>query len=382
MTAADQPLDPQERRLLLDQLRRNWRDEMRSAHLYERLAMTQPEGEERRLLLEMSGHELRHALRWRTRLLALGGRAPGRVRTGLRELLLPMFARIGGLGAVIGLIEGGEARGTFDYIRQARLLPDAESRAIAAATIPDERLHQGTAAMIRGDGARLSSAHLGAYVRDLVFGLNDGLVSNFSLLAGVGGADVSHRVVILAGVAGLIAGATSMAAGGYISAKSQREVTLEAVQRKREEIEFDPDEERAELRRIYRLKGFDAEETEILVRRISADRERFLEVLVTEELGLAPDPGPPPALDAIASGAGFGAGALVPLIPFLVATGTGTLAVAGALSLLALFGLGALKTLVTRRSAMRGGAEMVAVGFVAAAVTFIAGHLIAGGGTA
>jgi VIT1/CCC1 family predicted Fe2+/Mn2+ transporter len=370
------------------QLRRNWQEEMRSSRLYRRLAATQPENDARRLLLEMAGHELRHAEHWRRRLEELGGKAP-RIRPTPREIVLPLLARAAGLPSVISLIEGGEARGKFDYIRQARLLPDAESRAIARRIVPDERYHQGAAAWLRGGGddaagqrrSRASRAHLGDFLRDLIFGLNDGLVSNFSLIAGVSGANTSHGFVLLAGVAGIIAGAASMAAGGYLGNKSAREVVEEEVRREAEEIEYAPEEERDELRRIYTLKGFTADEVDILVTRITADKDRWLEALVTEELGLSMEPGPPPLADALFAGGGFAVGAAVPIIPFVFTGGTGALIAAGVLSLLGLFAVGATKTLVTRRSPVRSGLEMVAVGAVAAVIANLVGRLVGQGVT-
>lgn len=384
--APELPPTPEQRRRLLAQLRRNWHDEMRSAALYRRLALTQPEGADRDLLVEMSGHELRHAYHWRRRLEELGGRAPN-VRPGPRELVLPMLARTFGLPSVISLIEGGEARGKLDYIRQARMLPDQASREIAGSIVPDERLHQGAAARLRGIPAgeepvgRTGPGHVGDFVRDLIFGLNDGVVSNFSLISGVAGAGTSHSVVLLAGVAGLIAGAVSMSAGAFLSNRSHREVVAEEVRREAEEIDYAPEEERDELRRIYRLKGFSEEETEILVRRITSDRQRWLETLVTEELGLSIEGGPPPLLDALFAGGGFGIGAVVPLLPFLVATGTPALVAAAVLSVVGLFLMGASKTVVTSRGVLRSGLEMVVVGVGAAVVTNLVGRLIGGGHT-
>jgi VIT1/CCC1 family predicted Fe2+/Mn2+ transporter/rubrerythrin len=378
------PETREQRRRLLAQLRRNWREEMQSARLYRRLASTQPEGQHRRVLLEMSGHELRHASHWRRRLEELGGEAP-HILTSPRELILPILARTFGLTSVLTLIEGGEARGKLNYIRQARQLPDEASREIAGSIVPDERRHQGAAARLRGvpEGeepvAHTGTSHVGDFVRDLIFGLNDGVVSNFSLLSGVAGAGSSHRVVLLAGVAGLIAGAVAMAAGAYLSNKSQREVVAEEVRREAEEIDYAPEEERDELRRIYRLKGFSDDEVEILVRRITSDRQRWLETLVTEELGLSMTGGPPPLLDALFAGGGFGIGALVPLLPFLFAAGTVPLVAAAVLSVVGLFLMGASKTLVTSRSVVRSGLEMVVVGVGAAAVTNVVGRLIGGG---
>ncbi|HXA29727.1 MAG TPA: VIT1/CCC1 transporter family protein [Candidatus Angelobacter sp.] len=376
------PENPEQRRRLIHQLRRNWREEMQSARLYRTLALGQPEGPHRALLLEMSGHELRHAYHWRRRLEELGGEAPA-VRSGPRELILPVLARAFGLPSVLSLIEGGESRGKLDYIRQAQFLPDKASRDIAGSIIPDERRHQGAAARMRGDTAgeerSQRGGHVGDFVRDLIFGLNDGVVSNFSLISGVAGADTSHSVVLLAGVAGLIAGGVSMAAGAYLSNKSQAEVVAEEVRREAEEIDYAPEEERDELRRIYRLKGFSEEEVEILVRRITADRQRWLETLVTEELGLSIKGGPPPLLDAMFAGGGFAIGALVPLLPYLFASGTGALVAAAVLSVVGLFLMGASKTLVTSRSVVRSGMEMVVVGVAAAAVTNAVGRLIGGG---
>ncbi len=372
-----------ERRQLIAQIRRNWREEMSSARLYRRLASTTENGEPQATLLEMAGHELRHADHWGERLEELGERIP-RLRPNLRDMALPLLARAAGLGAVISLIEGGEARGKFDYMRQARLLPDAKSRAIAGRIVPDERLHQGAAARLSGRTDASSAAgrprrtYFAEYLRDLIFGLNDGLVSNLSLISGVSAAS-STRVVLLAGVAGILAGGTSMFAGSYLSNKSQREVVAEEVRRAAELIAYAPEEERDALRRIYREKGFSEEEVELLVGRICTDPDHWLDVLVTEELGLSLDPGPPPVADGAWAGGGFAIAAAVPLVPFLFTSGTTALVIACVLSALALFAVGSAKTLVTRRSPMRSGAEMVIVGLLASLVTFLVGRLIGGG---
>jgi VIT1/CCC1 family predicted Fe2+/Mn2+ transporter/rubrerythrin len=372
-----------ERRQLVAQLRRNWREEMSSARLYRRLAATTSEDEPQATLLEMAGHEVRHAGHWGERLQELGEQVP-RLRPNLRDVALPLLARAAGLGAVISLIEGGEARGKFDYMRQARLLPDAKSRAIAGRIVPDERLHQGAAARLSGRSDAASAAgrprrtYFAEYLRDLIFGLNDGLVSNLSLISGVSAAS-SVRVILLAGVAGIIAGGTSRFAGAYLSNKSQREVVAEEMRRASELIAFAPEEERDALRRIYREKGFDAEEVELLVRRISADRDHWLDVLVTEEFGLSLDPGPPPIADGAWTGGGFALAASVPLLPYLFTSGATALVCACLLSAAALFGVGAAKTLVTRRSPLRSGAEMVVVGLLASLVAFVVGRLIGAG---
>lgn len=359
-------------------LRGNWSEEMHSASLYRRLAQTLPEGDARALLVEMADQEVRHAEHWRERIEELGGRVP-RFRPGPRELLLPLLARVAGIPSVISFIEGGEAQGRLNYLRQARHLPDQRSRELAAAMIPEEQVHHDAAARLRtgttGSAPRAAAAYVGDFVRDAVFGLNDGLASNFSLIAGVVGAAPGQGFVLLAGLAGLIAGAISMASGAYLSNRAQREVVESAIRRKAEEIEYDPDEEREELRRIYRLKGFSEDEVEILVRRVTADPQRWLDTLVSEELGLQPHGGPPPVLDGVFTGSGFALGALVPLFPFLFAGGAGALVAAGILSVLALFTVGAAKALFTNRGAVRSGMEMVVIGVGAAVVTNLVGRL-------
>ncbi len=373
-------LEPKLRPRLIAQLRRNWTDEMRSAELYRRLARHLPEGTPRRALSEMSGQEMRHADRWRLRIEELGGTIP-HLRLGMRERVLPLIGRFAGLPSVIGLVEAGEARERLGYLRQAQELPDAGSRAIVRALLPDEWWHRDIAAQLRGDGTDVAPAqsirnNVGEFTRDLIFGLNDGLASNFSLIAGVSGAGTSRTVVVLAGVAGLLAGAFSMAAGAYLSHKSHREVIDKEVLRERDEITYAPDEARDELSRIYVAKGIPADEAEILVRRISVDPQRWLETLVTEKLGLSLRQGPSPMLDGICTGAGFGVGAAIPVIPFLAAGGPGALVASGILSLLALFTVGAAKSLVTARSALRSGVEMVVIGAGAALVTNIVGRLL------
>ena len=379
MPERDGDLTPAQRAEVVGALRKNWSEEMHSAGLYRRLAMTEPEGDTRTLLLEMSEQEVRHAEAWGERLRALGGKPPG-VWPGLHELFLPLLARAAGIASVVGFIEGGEAAGKLNYLRQAKSLPDAASRRIAEALVPEERTHHDLAGRLGyTDERRLehsSRAYFANFVRDAIFGLNDGLVSNFSLIAGVAGANAPNGFVILAGIAGLCAGAISMAIGSYISNKSQMEVVQGEINRKREEIEIAPDEERDELRRIFRVKGYSDEEVEILVRGISADEKRWLEVMVSESLGLSITKGAPPVADAAFTGAGFAIGAVVPIIPFFVAGGFGSLVAAACISAVFLFAVGAAKTVFTNRNALRSGLEMTIFGVGAAVVTHFIGRLL------
>ncbi|GGO64011.1 VIT1/CCC1 transporter family protein [Nonomuraea cavernae] len=214
----------------------------------------------------------------------------------------------------------------------------------------------------------------GGWLRPAVFGAMDGLVSNFALIAGVVGAAGAGQAAVLAGFAGLAAGAFSMAAGEYTSVKSQTELMRAEIAVERRELARDPDGEQAELAALYRSRGLDAELAEQVAAGLSADPEQALRVHVREELGVDPDDLPSPYLAAASSFGAFSAGALVPLVPFLF--GASGLGVAVVLSVLALFGFGAVVARLTARPWWLGGLRQLGLGVGAATVTYGLGHLL------
>ncbi|NUW38991.1 VIT1/CCC1 transporter family protein [Nonomuraea rhodomycinica] len=214
----------------------------------------------------------------------------------------------------------------------------------------------------------------GGWLRPAVFGAMDGLVSNFALIAGVVGAAGAGRGAVLAGFAGLVAGACSMAAGEYTSVKSQTELMRAEIAVERRELARNPEGEQAELAALYRARGLDAELARKVAAGLSADPEQALRVHVREELGVDPDDLPSPRLAAASSFGAFAAGALVPLAPFLF--GASGLAVAVVLSVLALFGFGAVVARMTARPWWLGGLRQLALGVGAAAATFGIGHVL------
>jgi VIT1/CCC1 family predicted Fe2+/Mn2+ transporter len=214
-------------------------------------------------------------------------------------------------------------------------------------------------------------------LRAAIFGVNDGLVSNLSLIFGVAGAGVDNHVVILAGVAGLLAGAFSMAAGEYISVRVQREVFERLIHLEAHEIGSDPEAERAELADLYVRKGLSRELADRLADELMRDPETALDTHAREELGL--DPGEGLGSPVAAAGASFGtfsAGAFVPLVPFLFGSGVAAVIVSAALSGGALFGVGAAMSFLTGRSPFLSGARMFAIGGAAAAITYLVGKLL------
>ncbi len=208
--------------------------------------------------------------------------------------------------------------------------------------------------------------------------MSDGLVSNTSLVMGFAGAQTEGKFVLLAGVAGLLAGAFSMAAGEYVSMRAQRELFERQIELERGELEASPEEEERELALIYQAKGLPKEQAEAMAARLMENPQVALDTLVREELGLDPSQLGSPWGAAIGSFLAFAVGAVVPVIPFFIGASAGTpfVVASGALSALALFAVGASLSLFTGRSALLSGGRQLALGAVAAALTFGIGRLV------
>jgi vacuolar iron transporter family protein len=217
----------------------------------------------------------------------------------------------------------------------------------------------------------------GGWLRPAVFGASDGLVSNFALIAGVAGGSSDSNAVLLAGLAGLAAGAFSMAAGEYISVRSQAEQALAEIETERAEIERRPQAEQRELAAMYVAKGLDPALAAEVARQLSRDPKTALQVHVREELGLTVGDLPSATLAAGSSFASFAIGALLPVVPYLF--GASAMWPAALLTLLGLFLCGAFVTRLTPRRWWYGGSRQVVVGAVAAVVTYGFGSLVGSG---
>lgn len=217
-------------------------------------------------------------------------------------------------------------------------------------------------------------------LRPVVFGGNDGLVSNLALIMGVAGAAPGPGVIVLAGVAGLLAGAFSMAVGEYISVQSQRELLEFQVEFQRRQLRDTPDQERTILIGIYAERGLTADEATLFADRMLADPERALETLVREEVGLDPKAIGSPISAAVGSFIAFTLGAFVPVLPYLLASGQAAFVGSLAASLAALFLLGLGVSVFTHRHPLRSGARQLVLGLVAAVVTYGVGSLLGAAG--
>lgn len=349
--------------------------EMEGAALYEALADAEPDPDRSEIFRKLAVTERRHCRRWASLIESAGDQTP-RYTPGWRVHLLGFLARRLGTGYVLPVIGSIESSGQDAYTGQA------EAEGMPA----QERAHRRAIQAMRSTGTGGQDAILtaerwhrtsyGGSLRAAVFGMNDGLVSNFSLVMGVAGAAVGSDVILLAGVAGLLAGAFSMAAGEYVSVKSQRELYEQQIALEEQELEVSPLEERDELALIYQAKGIPEPQALALADHIISDPRQAIQTLAREELGLDPTALGSPSGAAASSFAAFSLGATVPVTAFLVASGVTALVLAAVMSALALFGAGVLISIFTGRNAVFSGVRMVAIGAIAAGVTHLIGRLV------
>ena len=214
----------------------------------------------------------------------------------------------------------------------------------------------------------------GGWLRPAVFGVMDGLVTNLCLISGIAGSGAAHHSIVVAGVAGVIAGSFSMSAGEYTSVQSQAEATLAEVEIERVELSRSPKAEEAELAGMYRERGLDPELAREVARQLSLDPETALRVHTQEELGVDVDALPSPWIAAFSSMASFAVGSFVPLLPFLL--GARTLLVAWIVGAVVLFAVGAFVSRFTTRSAWYSGLRLLLIGAASATITFGVGKLV------
>ncbi|MEO6350035.1 MAG: VIT1/CCC1 transporter family protein [Candidatus Limnocylindrales bacterium] len=368
--------------------------------LYDRLAEIEKQPDRAAAFRRIAANERRHAEIWANRLGEAGATVPPMSGPRARVRLIILVARLFGTNAVADLVRALEGDEEEAYASQ--LTPETAS--IAA----DEREHaeiwdklatgESDAARGADDAAKVASRPArpdagsmkkssrgeawhrrggrSGTLRAAVFGANDGLVSNLSLVIGVAAAAQDNKIIVLAGIAGLLAGAFSMAAGEYISMQSQRELFEDQIQTEREEMRVMPDVEREELVEIYRGKGLRQHEAEVVADRLMEDPEKALDTMIREELGLDPHELGSPWGAAWSSFVSFGVGAFVPLLPFLLGSGSPAFISALGLSFAALFGVGAGVSLLTGRGFLFSGLRQVIIGAAAAAVTFAVGTVI------
>ncbi len=353
-------------------------DERSSALLYETMAAVEKDPRIAEVYKRIAGTEMRHAQKWAERAKEAGitleeFKPSGRTRT------LVWLGKRFGPAMILPAIQSMEQTGTAAYAQMEQTM------GMAAEEQSHSRLLNVVTRTVRGgvDGAvlmQLEGRHRftgGNALRAAVMGANDGLVSNLSLVMGVAGATLAGSGVLIAGIAGLLAGSISMSLGEWLSVQSSRELYENQLKTEAEEIESAPEEEAEELALIYEARGLSPETAHNLASQILTNKDTALDTLAREELGIDPTELGGSAWEAaITSFVLFALGAIIPVAPFIFTSGMPAVFISIGLSALGLFGLGAAITLFTGKPVWKSGLRMVVFGLLAAAVTFGIGRLI------
>ena len=337
----------------------NWYHEKESAWLYRQVAEAEPDSHKQRLFTQLAAAAEEQAAKWE-----VAAQKSGRTAAAPRAFVPSLRARV-----VAGLLRLVGPRAMRSVLTAMKL------RGLSVYTAPVAGGHAMPTTL--SDVGVRHRGGLGGNLRATVFGVNDGLVSNASLVLGVAGAAAPGSFVLVSGIAGLLAGALSMAAGEYVSVRSQREMYEYQIALEREEIAEYPEEEAEELALIYEARGVALAQARAVSQALLARPEQALDVLAREELGLNPDDLGSPAGAATASFLSFAVGAAVPLVPFLANMGgRRALAATAALTVIALFAVGLALSLFTGRQALRGALRMVLIGGGAGLVAFWVGRAL------
>ena len=363
----------------LDAFVHHWQDEGDAAFLYGVLAGAESDAHKRELYQKLADVERRHVEIWEA-LLREHGRAPRQFRPSGRARLLATLGRRFGPGFLLPMLLREEGREVKAYLDMHQATPGGVAGKGEALTLARESAeHATTLSEIAGRPGeepwhRTAS---GGFLRNVVYGFNDGLTANFGLVAGVIGASVNqqHHTVIVAGIAGVIADALSMGSSGYLAAKSEQEVYAHEIAMERDEIAMMPEVERDELALIYEAKGMAADAAHSLATQVMADPQRMLDEHRQEELGISAEH-TSPMREAWLTGFATAIGAFIPVFPFLVWEGQVAIVISFVISMLSHFLVGAARSVFTGRSVFRSGLDMFAVGLGVAVVGYFVGEWI------
>jgi len=353
-------------------------DERNSAFTYNALAEMQQDARIAEVYRRMAAVEIKHAEKWEGLLSEAGITLPA-FNPEWRSRLLIGLARRLGPELIIPSLQAREKSGVTAYARQgmARGMAMQEQ---SHGMMLNEIQKSAKGGMEGSSLAQLEGRHRstgGNALRAAVLGANDGLVSNLSLVMGVAGASMNNKSILIAGMAGLLAGAISMALGEWLSVQSSRELYSHQIKIEAEEIDQAPEEEAEELALIYEARGLPIDQAQQMAAKILSNRDTAIDVMAREELGIDPEElGGSAWTAAITSFILFAIGAIIPVASFIFWSGTQAIFISIFLSTVGLFVLGAAITLFTGRSVIYSGLRMVIFGLIAAAVTFGIGKLI------
>lgn len=357
-------------------LLRNLDDELSGAELYDGLARAERDPARARIFERLAQIERSHAEFWQRKLDLAGGVASGH-ETPLRVRAITSLARRFGAAMVLPAVHAAELRDRDKYAGQNDAAPISRQEEGHARVLASAIATEGGRGMGGRDIARLEGRHRagGNALRAAILGANDGLLSNFSLVMGVSGGAATSSAVLLAGSAGLVAGAFSMALGEWLSVTNARELYRGQIEAERAELEASPEEEKEELALIYQAKGIPEQEATMLAEHIVSNAGAALDTLAREELGIDPQElGGSALLAATTSFLLFAFGAAIPLLPMFILSGTSAMIGSIIASGLGLILFGAAAAFITGQGLARGAFRQLAIGAIAAGATYAIGR--------
>jgi VIT1/CCC1 family predicted Fe2+/Mn2+ transporter len=352
-------------------------DEADAAFLYRALAELEPSPQRADVFARLADVEDRHTGLWR-KLLAEHGTEVSQPRASVKVRVMVRIARWFGPSILLSALlreEGQEVKG---YLALYRSSDPGEAKDTALVLAKESAEHAETLSGLTGTkGEPWHSTESGGFIRNVVYGFNDGLTANFGLVAGVIGASMDSSIVLITGIAGTIADALSMGSSGYLAAKSEQEVYAHEIATERDEIKLMPEVEEEELALLYEAKGIEPGRARRMAGDVMRDPERALEEKVREELRIG-TAHTTPVKEGWLTGAATAVGALIPVAPFFLFEGIMAMSLSFTGAMLSHFGVGAARSFFTGRGLVRSGMDMLIVGLGVAGVGYFVGELVAG----
>lgn len=367
----------------IDVIKRNWRAEVETAEAYRDLASREPDEKRKGILLRMAEAEERHARRWEQKLRDLDVEVPVLENT-LARRLNRWWNKVAGADVAIRRMEAAEEKHEAEFRdqRERALAGEQDVQEFLRESAVEEKAHaRALNAMAPPPGPRTLLDTIlkrerwhgrgGSWVADAIYGVNDGLGAVFGIVSGVAGATNNQQhYVLISGLAGMLASSLSMGAGAYLAAKSEAEVYEAEIAREKREVEENPEEEIEEMSLFYQLQGFNPEESQRMAERLAEQPEQMVQAMAQHELGLSEHRFPNHWKSATSAAISTAVGAFIPIIPFFFMNGFAAVVASFAVSIVAHFAVGAVKSLITIRSWWASGLEMTMVGIIEAVVTY------------
>lgn len=353
----------------------HWQDEGDAAYLYRRIAAAETDPPRAEIFSELARVEDQHVARWE-QVLRGAGVTPAAHRPSLRARIMALIGRAFGWRLLATILLAEEGRETKGYLRGAAHYDYPEASQTAADLAKESAEHAVRLGELLGvSGEPWHRTESGGFLRNAVYGFNDGLTANFGLVMGVLGASVPHHIILVSGVAGLFADALSMGSSGFLAAKSEREVYTHEIAVEREELRLMPDLEEAELALLYQARGVGPDAARRAASDLMRDPDRALREKTQLELGIGQS-SMSPLREGWITGLATAIGACIPVFPFIVMRGAPAVWTSFVISMLSHFGVGAARSVFTGRGAFRSGLDMFAVGLGIAGIGYLVGEWI------